>query len=131
MSNLSPYVRKLTKAANTARDQRDWAMAARIRGCERIKKSTPILVVFPWAFSPRTCSVGKAGTHCSASSNFSSVGNNLPILTGPRHGGMDPGLRRGGDLLSGLSGFFHKRIRGHDGEGAIPGRRVTAAALLS
>jgi hypothetical protein len=22
--------------------------------------------VIPWAFSPRTCSVGKAGTHCHA-----------------------------------------------------------------
>jgi hypothetical protein len=29
---------------------------------QMIQCDAPVLV-FPWAFSPRTCSVGKAGTH--------------------------------------------------------------------
>jgi hypothetical protein len=49
-----------------------------IPGKERVKKigievrMQKMPIVFPRAFSPRTSSVGKAGTHGSVASNFSS-----------------------------------------------------------
>jgi hypothetical protein len=45
------------------------------------------VVVTPWAFSPRTCSVGQAGVHASAT----------------RSGGtMGPGLRRDDNKMAGI-----------------------------
>jgi hypothetical protein len=42
----------------------------------------------------------QAGTHCSAIPNFSSNGNAVPIVIGSCRGGMDAGLRRGGNTKS-------------------------------
>jgi len=54
-----------------------------------------IPVVVPWAFSPRTSSVGKARTHRAATPVFSSSGNALPTLEWSCRGKIDPGFRRG------------------------------------
>ncbi len=52
------------------------------KACEESARAIRSLVV-PWAFSPRTSSVGNAGTHCSTTSEFSGNDNILSILEGP------------------------------------------------
>src|SRR5271166_5348644 len=58
-------------------------------------------VVVPWAFSPRINSVGKAGTHSSGTSYFSSNSTALPTTTRSCRGEMDPGFRRGDEWIGG------------------------------
>src|SRR5271163_4914267 len=56
-------------------------------------------IVVPWAFSPRTSSVGKAGTHSSTTPYFSSNSIALPTTTRSCRGEMAPGLRRGDEWI--------------------------------
>src|SRR5215469_3268574 len=50
---------------------------------------------FPWAFSPRTRSVGKAGTHGSAVSNSTAGCSPSPTITGSCSGNNRPRLFAG------------------------------------
>ena len=64
-----------------------------------------ITIVFPWAFSPRTCSGGEGLGPIAPSSRTSRAIAGLPMMIGSCGGTMDPGLRV-------VSGEFSEELGG-------------------